>query len=124
MNLDSGIAIIFTIENVAQPPLMPVERPSELTRGYFGNRTVGVTRMYQAAGADQRIDKLIRMVWDYRIKAGLYALLLDETGGAYDIPEGGEQYRVEAVQDVEDENGLRMMDLTLVRLEERYDIAG
>lgn len=116
MILDSGIAIVFGLENVQQPPLMPVERPVEITRGYYGRRTIGVTRMYQAAGADQRIDLLIRMVWDARIRAGLMVQLEDTTDA--------DQFRIEAVQDVEDDNGLRMIDLTLVRLEDRYDLEG
>lgn len=114
MILDSGIAIVCGLQNIHQPPMMPKEALVEITRGFYGARTIGVSRYYQAAGADRQIDMLIRMQWDPDIKAGLYVVLDDS----------GEQYRIDRIQRVEDsENHLWLWELTLVRLGARYDVA-
>ena len=114
MILDSGLAIICNLANVHEPPKMPKEALVEIPRGFYGIRTIGVSRYYQAAGADREIDMLIRMHWDPAIKAGLY-VVLDETN---------EQFRIDRIQQVEDSDSfLRMWELTLVRLGNRYDVA-
>lgn len=119
MMLDSGIAVVCGLENVANPPFMPSMKLVEKTRGYFGFRTVGVQRFYQAAGADRTIDALVRMVYDPEIKRGLYAVLYTDM----DNPANGEQYRIARAEMVEDEDDLRMIDLTLERDGNRYDVA-
>lgn len=115
MILDTGIAMVCGLMNIERPPLMPKEALVEITRGFYGARTIGVSRYYQAAGADRHIDLLIRMQWDPEIKEGLF-VVLDNTD---------EQFRIDRIQRVEDpETMLFQWELTLVRLNSRYDIEG
>ena len=44
--------------------------------------------------------------------------------GNYAVLEDGLQYRIDFAQDLIDEDGLPVTDLTLSRLENHYDVAG
>ena len=41
----------------------------------------------------------------------------------YAVLEDGNQYRIDFIQHMDNEDGLPVTDLTLVRLEENYDVA-
>ena len=77
---------------------------------WYGEKTVGMNRYYAAAQANVRVDMLVQVEKDSAIMADMYALT-----------EAGEQYRIAQVQQVEDEDGLFWMDLTLERLGTNYD---
>ena len=77
---------------------------------YFGDRTASFTRIYEALGADERFDRLVRIPFDVAIHAGQYVAI------------GGEQYRVNIVNAVVVKSNYRAQELTLVRLEDRYDL--
>lgn len=105
-----GTLRIYTLRNVAEAGEMPVPMlvakfPHEI---YYENRVVGYNRQYAAMGADQYVSKLVR-VWELPIEAGEYAVI------------DGIQYRIDMVQHLTDEDGLKVCDLTLSKLEERYD---
>ena len=105
-----GTLRIYTLRNVAEAGEMPVSQlvakfPHEI---YYENRVVGYNRQYAAMGVDQLISKLVR-IWDYPIEIGDY-VVIDNV-----------QYRVDNAQPLRDEDGLKVRDLTLSKLEERYD---
>lgn len=113
MNLDSGLLTIYSLENVAPAGFKPRQALRAVESDYYEERTVGVTRLYAARGANASIDLLVR-IWD----------TTEAQVNRYVIPENGNQYRIDAVQILTDDDGLRCRDLTLVRVEENYDVDG
>ena len=106
-----GKLTLYSLENTAAKGLKPVEKLVKIDDAYYGQRVIGYNRQYAALGADQKIDNLVR-IWRRPIRAGLYAVLED-----------GLQYRIDFAQDLTDEDGLPVTDLTLSRLEAHYDVA-
>lgn len=105
-----GILTICTLTNTGTSGFMPVEKLVVYTTAYYEKRTVGVTRLYAALGADHRIDMLVRVK---------NTVLDDVAAALYVVMPNGNQYRVDAMQEVV---GAEAWDLTLVRLEDLYDV--
>ena len=105
-----GILKLYTLENIAEPGEMPVEKLKPIGQAYYRKRTVGYGRFYAALGANQQIDMIVR----------IYNTFPPEYGVRWFVSfDDGEQFRVDAVQEIVDEGCL---DLTLVRLEDFYDV--
>lgn len=126
---DSGTLFICELTNVAENGEMPREVFTIKNKYWFENRTVGFRRAYTAMGVNQQIDRLVRIDQDITIEAGMYAVLGN-----------GEQYRITLVSHGQDTfertkmidskyyrqpqiTGLPYTELTLVKLENNYDIA-
>lgn len=109
MLLDSGIVTVYELKNTAKPGEMPKEALQRLNSFYFGRRSIGYNRLYAAQGVNKQIDLLIR-IWRADVTAGQYAII------------DGIQYRVDAVQQLTDNTGLAVTDLTLEKLGAFYDI--
>lgn len=107
---DEGILTFYSLTNTAEAGMMPTEGLAETGTAYYSRRTVGVTRLYAAQGANQRIDALVRCHNTPNVPSGAKFVILED----------GDQYRVEAVQQMVE---LDAVDLTLRRLEEFYDVA-
>lgn len=60
---------------------------------------------------NEQVDMLVRIWSDTSIRIGMFAVL-----------EGNVQYRIDNVQQLFDEDGLRVTDLTLRRLDSNYDV--
>ncbi len=123
---DAGIVTICKLTNTAASGLMPkeelipLEYEGEILTWRFEDRFIGYSRQYEAKGVGERIDKLIR-IWNApQVRIGYYAVLTDYEGQEN---ENGDQYRIDNVQPQIDENGLKVTDITLYRLDELYDIA-
>ncbi len=112
MLLDTGILSIYTLENTAENGHMPVEELVLLETAYYGERTVGYNRLYAAKAVNQSVDKLVRIWRNENISAGMYVLLEDSY-----------QYRIDTVQHLYDDDGLKVTDLTLSRLEKNYELS-
>ena len=106
-----GLLNLCSLSNVAPKGLKPSYALTTIQQMYYGNRVVGYRRQYAALGANQSVDKVVR-VWRYPARIGMYAVL-----------ENDEQDRIDFVQDMTDEDGLEVTDLTLSRLEDYYDVA-
>lgn len=106
-----GKLSIYSLKNIAEKGLMPAEKLVWVCNEFYGRRTVGVTRQYAALGANRRVDKLLRIWRNDSVMPDMFA-----------IPDDGRQYRIDMVQLTTDEDGLDVMDLTLVRLEDNYDV--
>lgn len=123
--MDAGLVTICTLENTAAEgdmpsmKLVPLEYEGEEVTWGFEDRVVGMTRQYQAKGVSERVDMLIR-IWRAPVRIGMYAVLTD-----YDDQENpeGDQYRIDNVQQLTDDNGLKVTDLTLYRMDELYEVA-
>ena len=113
MILDDGMVEICQVSQIATPGRMPAYVISHRGEAqFYGERTVGYGRQYAAMGVSQQVDKLIRIWQDRSIRIGMVAIL-DEC----------EQYRIDNIQHLDDENGLGVTHLTLRRLDRLYDIA-
>ena len=112
MMLADGTLRIYSLKNTAAPGEMPREMlvPTIDEDLYYVDRVIGVTRLYAAKGADQSISKLVR-IWAVPVEIGNYAVL-----------DGQDQYRIDVIQPGWDEDGLKIVDLTLVREENHYDV--
>lgn len=111
--LFEGKVKICSLQNIAAKGRMPMELLVEKSEAYYGERVVGFSRQYAALGVDQRVDKLIRIWRDEAITVHDYAILDDDMK---------EQYRIDNVQHLLDEDGLKVTDLTLYRMEQNYDL--
>lgn len=110
--LDRGILTICTKTNTASNGAMPVESLTTLSQHYYEERAIGYGRQYAAKGVNEKVDLLARIWYDNSIRIGMYAYIEDTQ----------EQFRIDNVQHLYDDNNLRVTDLTLSRLEDNYDV--
>lgn len=111
--LDSGILYLCELNNVAEPGDMPKEALQKIARHWYEDRVIGMNRQYLAKGVNEQVDMLVWTHYEPKARIGLYALLGN-----------GEQFRITNVTPVKNEDGLRMSELTLTRLEDYFDVAG
>ena len=112
MNLPKRMAL-YRLVNTAEKGLMPQYTLSKLSDEFYAERVIGYNRQYAAMGVNQRVDVLARIWRNDAIMTNDYAILED-----------GNQYRIDFIQHLTNEDGLPATDLTLVRLNENYDVAG
>lgn len=113
MLLDDGVVYLCNLTNTAPNGRKPVFKLTKVKKYWFGERTVGYSRYYEAKGVNEQVDMLIRIPHDRHARIGMYAVLGNE-----------EQFHITNVQQIiDDDNGLRYTDLTLSRIEEFYELA-
>lgn len=105
---NDGIVTVYSLTDASAPDERRLVKNSE---HWYGERTVGVTRMYAAKQANCKIDMLLEIWEDRGVKPNQYA-----------IPEDGAQYRITDVQHTEDETGLRISLLTLEGVGQNYEL--
>ena len=115
MIMDSGMVQICNLQNTADPGLIPQERLVPVLSALFGERTVGYNRFYQAQGVNEQVDMLIRIWRTGLAHIGMYAVL--------SCSETDVQYRIINVQHLLDEDGLKVTDLTLQRMDQLYEVS-
>ena len=110
--MDSGTCRIYTVTDSAENGEMPNPTLHEYGdyEWSFEDRMISYSRQYAAMGVDQQIDRIIR-IWRTPVRIGDVVVI------------GDEQYRIDNVQPTLDDDSLQVVDLTLRRLEENYDIA-
>ena len=110
--MDSGTCRIYTVTDAAENGEMPAPTLHEYGdyEWSFEDRMISYSRQYAAMGADQQIDRIIR-IWRTPVRIGDVVVIESE------------QYRIDNVQPTLDDDSLQVVDLTLRRLEENYDIA-
>jgi len=110
--MDSGTCRIYTVTDAAENGEMPAPTLHEYGdyEWAFEDRMISYSRQYAAMGVDQQIDRIIR-IWRTPVRIGDVIVI------------EGEQYRIDNVQPTLDDDSLQVVDLTLRRLEENYDIA-
>lgn len=111
MLLDDGILWTCSLTNAATKGSMPKKKLQKVTEYCYGERIVGYGRQYAAKGVNEQVDMLVRIWQDRSIRIGMYALVNDE-----------EQFRIDNVQHLTDEDGLKVTDLTLRRVDDLYDV--
>ena len=117
MKLDDGIRTVYTLTNIRTDGDMPRMRLTRKSVHYFKERTVGYNRFYAARRTGRTIDMLIRIWQDRTVRPGMVCTVSGEQ-----TPDGQlVQFRIAACQQTEDENYLRVTDLTLERMETLYE---
>lgn len=125
---DDGVLYICNLVNTAENGDMPKEVLQIVNKHWFENRTIGYGRFYSAQGVNQRVDRLVRVNLDNKIRIGQYAVLGN-----------GEQFRIDMVsngQEVFERTkmvdskyyrqpkiaGNKYTEITLSRVENYYDV--
>ena len=109
MTLDGGSLVIKALHNTAEAGLMPKAEETLVARYYYGERTVGSTRFYNALQADEQVDMLVRIPRDYSAKTGDRVYLTPFSHVAPEYP-----FLIVQIQQVDDEDsGLPATDLSL-----------
>lgn len=111
VTFDDGILKIYKTTNEAEPGNKPVVGLKYKGSYYFGYAELGITRIYTAMQAKQRVDAVVNVPGWNDIKAMDICELEDR-----------EQYRIGPVQPTYDEDGLKIMKLSLERLEKKYAV--
>lgn len=107
---EGGILRLYALEWVQTPGSMPSEKLVYKQQFYCSNVMTGVTRRYAALGANRNYNKVL-MCWN--------AQPIDQSV-QYAIEEDGTQYRIDIAEPDYDRDSL---ELTLVKLEDFYDVA-
>lgn len=118
--MDDGIIKICDLTNLAPDGDMPRNQLTVLDEMYFESRTVGYNRQYAAKGVNEQVDMLVRVWRNNTVHIGMFAVLTNYEG---QVNESGDQYRIDNVQHLLDDDGLKVTDLTLSRMDELYEIA-
>lgn len=106
---DMGILTLCALTTTASDGNYPAEKLVSVGTAYYAERTVGYNRIYAAKGANEEIDTVVRCYNTDVPYSAKYAVL-----------EGGDQYQISVKQKIVDEDAT---DLTLVRVENYYDVA-
>lgn len=107
---DGGIIKLYSLENVADPGRMPQDKLVFADAQFCSKVTTGVTRHYAAEGANK----------SYSCVVMLHNIATLPNGVKYAVDEDGVQYRIDYESPMYDRD---VLELTLVRLEDFYDVA-
>ncbi len=110
MTFDDGIIKIYTVGNIAEPGAKPVKGLVFSESFYFGYDTLGINRYYTALQAHQQIEAVVNIPGFNQIPVEAVAEIDDK------------QFTVQMVQQMTDEDGLRITRLSLERLGENYAV--
>ena len=116
---DAGMVTLCELSNTADKGNMPKDVLVKLRSHLFEERTVGYGRQYAALGVNERVDYLIRIWRDAGVHVGMYALRTDYEG---QVNENGDQFRIDNVQQLTDEDGLKVTDISLYRMDQLYEV--
>lgn len=111
MPLDSGTLTVWRGTNTAPAGRQPVMEYQQIWGSYYQDRTIGVQRYYTAQQHGDRPDFLVRVNRTWELSAATDRVLLSPFGWQ----DTKEAYRITQIQQVEDEDGLPVTDLTLER---------
>lgn len=112
--MDAGTLTLCRLVNTAEPGLMPAEKLRAVGTSYFEERVVGFSRYFTARGVNEQADLLVRCWRMPEAEAGMYAVLAQS--------EHDGQYRIVQAQHLLNDDGLKVTDLTLARMEDFYEL--
>lgn len=107
---DAGILTLYNLTSTSAPGDAPIEKLEKICTSFYAEKTVGYNRIYAAKGANEEIDTVVRC---YNTEVPYSA--------KYVVLEDGNQYQITVKQKIVDEDAT---DLTLVRVEDYYDVVG
>ena len=89
---------------------MPVLKYAQIWGSYYADRTIGIQRYYTAMQHDNRVDAMVRVQRTYELKPADDRIILSPYSHV-----DGNAYRIIQLQQVLDDDGLPVTDLTLER---------
>lgn len=104
---NDGVVSVYSLGNIASAGDMPKDGLTFKVRLRYKERTVGISRFWTAKQEQAEIELLLRVQERRDINTKDVAIV------------GGKQYKIVQVQHIED---LPVMDLSLERLGEQYEI--
>lgn len=110
MPLDSGTLTAWRGSNTAPAGSMPNITYQQIWVSYYEDRTVGIQRYFTAMQHDSRVDAMVRVQRTYELQAAGDRVVLSPYSH-----EDGNAYRIIQLQQVLDDDGLPVTDLTLER---------
>lgn len=110
MPLDSGTLTVWRGSDTAQAGGMPALAYVQIWGSYYEDRTIGIQRYYTAMQHDSRVDAMVRAQRTYELSPSTDRVVL-----APFSHQDGNAYRILQVQQVLDDDGLPVTDLTLER---------
>lgn len=113
MTFDSGVVKIYNVVNLSGNGDEPEKGLRIFTIHAYHEQTVGIQRYYEAIRSDQLIEKVIA-IYDLNEDININQIAELEDGG---------QYIIRMVQKSEDEDGIRILRLSLERNGEEYEIS-
>ena len=111
MTFDDGLVTICDVTNESEPGEQPVKKLTPVQRLHYAEETVGINRYYSAIKADQLIESVIVVPAEFMINTNQFAIIDD-----------GTQYMIQMVQKDRDDNGLKILRLSLERNGESYEV--
>ena len=105
-----GVVKIYTIADAAQPGYQPKPTPALAETLFYAERRVGLQRYYSGKQAQVQVERVIRTQTRPAVNPQCIA-----------VTEDGTQYGIELVQQLQDVYP-PSMDLTLVRIEQKYEV--
>lgn len=109
MTLDSGELTVWRGQNVAAPGSKPKMEYAKFYGSCYADRTIGIARWYTAQQHGDRPDVMVRVQRVYGLSTADLATLQP-----YTHQDRG-AYRIIQIQQVTDDDGLPMTDITLER---------
>ena len=107
-----GVVTVCRVEDVAKPGFQPVKRLAPKERLLYQERSLGLSRYYAGRQNQVEIERVIRTPRAGHVSSQDIA-----------VTEDGQQYRVDLVQNV-DSVWPACQDLTLAKIEQKYDLNG
>ena len=118
---DSGLCTLCKAVNVGEAGQMPKLVLQPQITSYFEEKTIGITRIYLAKGANENIDLLVQVRNEgYMPRIGDFAVLTNYEH--QQDTENGDQYRIQTVQPQKDSDGLPVILMQLERMNDNYDL--
>lgn len=105
---DAGILTLYNLTTTSAAGDAPVEKLEIVGTAFYAEKTVGYNRIYAARGANEQIDMVVRCYNTEVPYSAKYVKLEDNN-----------QYQITVKQKIVDEDAT---DLTLVRVEDYYDV--
>ena len=107
---DSGTLTVWRGTNTSPAGSMPVLKYEQIWGSYYADRTIGIQRYYTAMQHDNRVDAMVRVQRTYELKPADDRIILSPYSH-----EDGNAYRIIQLQQVLDDDGLPVTDLSLER---------
>lgn len=112
MTFDDGIIKVYSVSNGSEPGEVPAKVLATPVLFYFHEESLGVTRYFEALKAGQLIEKVISIPWPAEISVNQIVVFED-----------GSQFKIRMVQYEKDDDGLKIIKLSLERNGEEYEIS-
>lgn len=115
MTFDDGIITIYTVTNGAENGDLPEKNLTKNCEFYFHEETLGISRYYEALKSNQLIERVVDVPDEGVVSINDIATIDTD-------PIDSNQYIIRMVQRTLDEEGLKILRLSLERNGEEYEI--